>query len=233
MKCYDQNALPGPDRQLSEWNLTLSIAMKKTTAVFILFAIIAGGAWFAWDKAKSSEEVTKALHQVKMTSALISQQVDLEKNGSGITFGEYFSKSSAAVDGIDKGILELRTSEWPRRPDAKDAALQFMTATSDLIRLSSLKMRIQMQLNTAEERTEEAKRERETSDNEYTIKWAADREKKARDEQIELLQKILDGAKTNQEKTEALVASDQKIKAVFGSTEGIAPELAAKLKPKS
>ncbi|WP_123512671.1 hypothetical protein [Pseudomonas frederiksbergensis] len=207
--------------------------MKKTIAVFILLAIIAGGAWFAWDRSKSSEEVAKALHQVKMTSALISQQVDLEKNGSGITFGEYFIKSSAAVDGIDKGILELRTSEWPRRPDARDAALQFMTATSDLIRLSSLKMRTQMQLNTAEERTEEAKRERETSDNEYTIKWAADRERKSRAEQIELLQKILDSVKTTQEKAEVLVASDQKVKTIFGAVEGIAPDLAAKLKPKS
>ncbi|WP_409300419.1 hypothetical protein, partial [Pseudomonas sp. KCJK8993] len=163
--------------------------MKKTiTAVFLLAALSAVG-WFAWDRAKSSEETGKALAQIKMTSALISQQVDLEKTGSGITFGEYFNKSSEAVDRIDKGILELRTSEWARRPDAKNAAIQFMTATSDLIRLSSMKMRTQMQLSSAEERTEEAKRERENSDNEYTIKWALERERKSREEQIELLQK--------------------------------------------
>lgn len=187
----------------------------------------------AWDRAKSSEETAKALAQVKMTSALISQQVDLEKTGSGITFGEYFNKSSEAVDRIDKGILEMRSGEWPRRPDAKDAAINFMTATSDLIRHSSLKMRTQMQFNSAEERTEEAKRERENSDNEYTVKWAAERERKARDEQIELLQKILDSAKSTKEKVDALAASDQVVKTTFGPNEGIAPELAAKLKPKT
>ncbi|WP_411835659.1 hypothetical protein ACLBNB_20005 [Pseudomonas chlororaphis subsp. aurantiaca] len=207
--------------------------MKKTIVGILLLAVLSAGGWSAWDRAKSSEEVARALTHIKMTSALISQQVDLEKTGSGITFGEYFNKSSEAVDRIDKGVLELRSGEWPRRSDAKDAAIQFMTATSDLIRLSSMKMRTQMQLNTAEERTEEAKRERENSDNEYTVKWAAERERKARDEQIELLQKILDGAKSTKEKVDALATSDQAVKAIFGPSEGIAPELAAKLKPKS
>lgn len=207
--------------------------MKKTIAAFILLAIIGAGTWYAWDRAKSSEEVAQALTQVKMTSALISQQVDIEKDGSGITFGEYFKKSAAAVESIDKGVLELRTGEWPRRPDAKETAIEFMIATSDLIRLSSMKMRTQMQLNSAEERTKEAQREQQISDNEYTIKRASATEIKSRDEQIELLQKILDGIKATKEKGDVLLASDQKVKAVFGSSEGIAPDLVAKLKPKA
>jgi predicted RNase H-like nuclease (RuvC/YqgF family) len=209
-----------------------SSSMKKIVIAFTLLVVIAFGGWFAWDHHQSSEEVAKALNQVKMTSALISQQYSLEKNGSGITFGEYFNKASAAADTIDKGILELRTGDWHRRADAKDAAIEFMTSTSDLIRLASINMRTQMQLNSAEERAEEAKRERETTTNEYSRKSAADREAKATDEQIELLQKTLENIKHNREKAEALLASDNKIKALFGSSEGVAPELLAKIKPK-
>ncbi|WP_034134215.1 hypothetical protein [Pseudomonas lactis] len=197
--------------------------MKVIVAVFVS-ALLCVAVYLGWGSYKASQEIDFALKNVKTVAAQLAITTEMRKSDT-VTFAEYFKSSSTALDEIDKVKLSLRTYDFSRRARARDVALEFATAAQEVIRLEAAHARSRMRLSSAKQSEDSAEKERESTANEYTKKYAYERAQKLRDEQIEILDEMLAGLKTLPIKHERVITADREVKDLFGVDEGLNQEL--------
>jgi len=203
--------------------------MRTIIAVLIL-GLVAGLGFLGWNKYQAYTEMQVAVANVRSASALMIRQSEMDRSDT-VTFSEYFKKAAESIDEIDKGLLVLRTTQFARRADARDSAIEFSSSAQEIIRAASSQARSKMRASSVKQILEEARQEALSSNNEYTVTYATDRARKARDEQIEILGEMISELEALKAKNERMMSADTKVKSLFGPTEGLPSEMVEDIEP--
>lgn len=203
--------------------------MKLITAVVVL-AITCAAGYLGWNHYRAAKEMETALASVRSVAAQMTRHSEMRKSDT-VTFSEYFKVSAESVDEIDKGNITLRTAVFDYRPEARDVAIDFGKNAQEIIRFEVGQARSRMRLNSEKQVEDLATKDLSTSASQYGSKYALDRAQKARDEQIEILSKMLEELKTLPSKHEKMIATDRKVKDTFGEGEGLPPDLVESFQP--
>jgi thymidylate synthase len=203
--------------------------MKLITAVVAVAIIFVAGYW-GWNQYRAMNEMETALASVRSVAAQMARHSEMRKSDT-VTFAEYFKASAESVDEIDKSNVALRTSVFDHRPEARDSAIDFGKSAQEIIRFEVAQARSRMRLNSEKQIEDLATKDLSTSASQYGSKYASDRAQKSRDEQIDILSKMLEDLKTLPAKEEKMIAADRKVKEVFGEGEGFSPDLVESFKP--
>ncbi|MGV6394506.1 hypothetical protein ACTUVN_004470 [Pseudomonas caspiana] len=190
--------------------------MRKLSALAAVVVVVGGVGWFGWTKHLAQQESDVAASYARKSVALVTQQMDMVKPGSGATVGDYFSTSKSATEALDASIVELDSREWIYRPDDKEASRALSASARDFIRVIAADSRMRLERAAAKKRSEEASAAIAKSKNTYEIDALSVQMNAAFDEQVRSLENEISSIKPNREKVQALLRDNARAVALLG-----------------
>ncbi|MDD2113795.1 hypothetical protein NP554_18635 [Pseudomonas asiatica] len=202
--------------------------MKAVVAGVIALAI-AGGGWLGWNKYESSKETEAAAKAVQVSATQAERQMSA-RTEDGITFAEYFKRSGATIESLDKEIAALETRSWKHKLPERDTAITFIEQCKAIIRSDQADTRLLMKKDSAQEAYDDAQRDLKEADSTHAIDWALKRYQRKSDELLEVLSEQIRHTEESVGKVEKMIAADAAVKAVFGASTGLTQASVNKLK---
>ena len=128
MQDTQPNPLSAPQARERPSRRRLVIACVAT----VLFAAAAG--WAGYSAIQQSRVKDLLRPHVKLATIHISRMLVLEVNPSSITWGEYFDKSKASLEEIDRAVIQVRSIATDGSKAVHEPALQYMGRAQQAIR---------------------------------------------------------------------------------------------------
>lgn len=202
--------------------------MKSVVAGVIALAIAAGG-WLGWNRYECNKEVD-AVAQAIQTSATQTERQMGARTEDGITFAEYFKRSGATIESLDKEIAALEMRSWKHKLSERDIAITFIDQCKAIIRSDQADARLLMKKDSAQEAYDDAQRDLKEADATHAIDWALKRYQRKSDELLGVLSEQIKHTEDSVGKVEKMIAADAAVKAVLGSGKGLTQASLDKLK---
>ncbi|MEX5373635.1 hypothetical protein, partial [Klebsiella pneumoniae] len=136
-------------------------------------------------------ETTAAVQSIQQSSTQTERQLNARKE-DGITFAEYFKRSTSVMESLDQSISGLEARQWNYAPSDRDLAIAFIEQCKAIVRAAEADTRLMMDESNARESTDAAKKELDEADSSVALDWALKRYKRASNELLEVLHKQLE-----------------------------------------
>lgn len=200
----------------------------KAVVAAVVAMVIAGGGWLGWNRYESAKETEAAVQAVQVSASQAERQMNA-RTEDGITFDEYFKRSEAAVESMDKEISSLEALPWNHNPFYRDIAIAFIEQSRALLRFDRADTRLLMQENSAYEEYEDAKKELDEAKSSVARDWALKRFIRKGDDLVEIINKKIISVKERVDKVKKMVAADAAVKSAFGADRGLTQATVEKL----
>lgn len=202
--------------------------MKAAVAIIFAIAVAVAG-WFGWTKYEGIQETKAAALSIRVAATQTERQLNARKE-DGITFAEYFKRSSSVMDVLDQEVTKLQARQWDYRPKDRDIAVEFIEQCQSMLRSDQTDVHLVMEQSNAQDALDNANEEYDEATSSYAVEWASKRRSTASDNLIEALNKQIKNLQESMPKVKKLLAADDSVKAAFGQDAGLSLDTASKLK---
>jgi hypothetical protein len=193
--------------------------MKAVVAI-ALAAVVAGGGWFAWTSYEARQETDFATEAIQTSASQLERQLKA-MDEDGITFAEYFKRSTTALEAMDETASALASKKWRYELQSRDISVVFVDQSKAMIRYEHQRARLMMEVQNARKASERADTELSESKTPTEIEWTAKRASSASKELIGVLEKMIENTKTGELVIGKMLSADREAKSKLSQNIGL------------